>query len=252
MAIGSRAVTAPPTRAQSAPARRLPAGSQAAALGLLALALLAIPLWWRGSQRRAEIPQAITRESPDTISFPARVESGKFHRRLLGMPGYHFLVHGGGSAAPAALLVTEVTDVQVLEALTALGGVPGDDLEMDTWEARRDPASPAPDRVIAGPSVEVLVRVPGRATPLPLDQVLEDPAGRGFDMRFGGHRANIPHWHSGCVICLYSCPGSKIGNARYTVRDYTAGTTEFRARAGVLPADGESVEVVLRLLPARP
>ena len=95
-------MTVPPARALPAPAR-LPAGSQAAALGLLAVALLAIPVWRRGSQQRAELPPTITRESADTISFPARVESGQFHRRLIGLSGYHFLVHGGGSAAAAAL-----------------------------------------------------------------------------------------------------------------------------------------------------
>lgn len=58
---------------------------------------------------------------------------------------------------------------------------------------------------------------------------------------------NIPRWKSGCVVCLYSCPGSKVGNARYTVRDYEKGTTRFRVRPGVLPEDGGRVGVVLRL-----
>ena len=66
-------------------------------------------------------------------------------------------------------------------------------------------------------------------------------------MRFGGHRANIPKWKSGCVVCLYSCPGSKVGNARYTVRDYARNATRFRAREGALPPDGTKVRVVFRL-----
>ena len=69
-------------------------------------------------------------------------------------------------------------------------------------------------------------------------------------MRFGGHRANVPEWHSGCVVCLYSCPGSKVGNATYTVRDWVEGTTRFRVRRGVLPPDGTPVTIVLRLHPA--
>ena len=89
--------------------------------------------------------------------------------------------------------------------------------------------------------------MPGRKEALRLDQILEDPGGRGFDMRFGGHRANIPKWKSGCVVCLYSCPGSKIGNARYTVRDYEKETTRFRVRPGVLPEDGTRVTVIFRL-----
>jgi hypothetical protein len=67
-------------------------------------------------------------------------------------------------------------------------------------------------------------------------------------MRFGGHRANIPRWKSGCVVCLYSCPGSKVGNARYTVRDWEKGTTRFRVRPGApLPEDGKQVRIIFRL-----
>jgi hypothetical protein len=50
------------------------------------------------------------------------------------------------------------------------------------------------------------------------------------------------------VVCLYSCPGGKIGNARYTVRDWTKGTTRFTVKKGVLPADGERVTIRIRLL----
>lgn len=119
---------------------------------------------------------------------------------------------------------------------------------METWDERKDPKSKAPDRIIQGPGVEVLVRVPGRPKPLTLDQILLDPGKRGFEMRFGGHRANIPHWHSGCIVCLYSCPGSKVGNARYTVRDYVGEATRFRVRPGVLPRDGTRVIILLRLV----
>ncbi len=86
---------------------------------------------------------------------------------------------------------------------------------------------------------------------LPLEQVLGDSAGRGLEFRFGGNEVNIPKWKSGCIVCLYSCPGSKIGNARYTVRDYAKKTTSFRVRPGVLPADGTRVGVILRIESAR-
>ena len=183
------------------------------------------------------------------VSFPATVHADAFHRRVLGMPGYHLVVWRGGSAAAAALFRAAVTDVQVLDALESLGAKPGNALAMESWDEREDTHSHAPERVIAGPPVEVLVKVPGRKQPLRLAEVLEDPGRRGFTMRFGGHRANIPEWHSGCVVCLYSCPGSKVGNAAYTVRDWVEGTTRFRVRRGVLPRDGTAVTIVLRLLP---
>lgn len=71
-------------------------------------------------------------------------------------------------------------------------------------------------------------------------------------MRFGGNRRNIPEWESGCIVCLYSCPGSKVGNARYTVRDYEDGVTRFRVRAGALPRDDTRVGVILRLAGGAP
>ncbi|HEV2856217.1 MAG TPA: YdjY domain-containing protein [Thermoanaerobaculia bacterium] len=189
------------------------------------------------------------RVSGRDVEFPAVVTRGSFERELLGMgmPGYHLIVWKDGGAAMASLFRAEVTDTEVLDALERLGTKPGNALGMATWEERKDPKSKAPDKVIQGPPVEILVRVPGRGAFLRLDQILEDPGGRGFDMRFGGHRANIPKWKSGCVVCLYSCPGSKIGNARYTVRDYVEGTTRFRVKEGVLPEDGTRVGIVLRL-----
>ena len=183
------------------------------------------------------------------IEFPATVSRAAFERELLGMgmPGYHLIVYKDGGAAMASLFRAEVTDAQVLDALEGLGAKPGDKLGMDVWDKRKDKDSKAPDEVIAGPPVEVLVRVAGKPGLLTLDQILQDPGGKGFDMRFGGHRANIPRWKSGCIVCLYSCPGSKVGNARYTVRDYVNDRTKFRVKPGVLPEDGTRVGIVFRL-----
>ena len=162
------------------------------------------------------------------------------------MAGYHLIVWNGGGAADHALLRSEISDEQVIDALEALGSRPGDALGIDAWDDRDDAGSAAPDRVIEGDAVIVELVVPGQQQPLGLGDVLEDPGERGFDMRFGGHRANIPRWHSGCVVCLYSCPGSKVGNASYTVRDFVAGSTHFAVRPGVLPADGTVVTVRIR------
>ncbi|HTG32928.1 MAG TPA: YdjY domain-containing protein [Thermoanaerobaculia bacterium] len=223
------------------------------ALLLAALLLLGAGVAWALATRAGSSPAGpvrVDRAGSREVEFPATVSRKAFEREMLGMgmPGYHLIVWKDGKAAMAALFQAEVTDVQVLDALERLGARPGDALGMATWDERKDRASKAPDQVIAGPPVEVLIRVPGRPEPLTLDQILEDPGGRGFDMRFGGHRANIPKWKSGCVVCLYSCPGSKVGNARYTVRDWVKGTTRFRVKKGApLPADGETVGIVFRL-----
>ena len=82
--------------------------------------------------------------------------------------------------------------------------------------------------------------------------LLEDPGGRGLAFRFGGHAANIPIWKSGCGVCLYSCPGAKVGNAAYTVRNYVDGVTRFRIREARFPAAGTPVTVVFRVQPTAP
>lgn len=179
------------------------------------------------------------------VEIPATVHPRAFERELMGMPGYHLIVWDSGRAGHHSLFKTPVSDVALLDALEALGAEPGDALDLDTWDERENPDSSAPDQVIVGPPVEISVRL-ADGTTLSLDEILEDPGGRGFRMRFGGHRANIPEWRSGCIACLYSCPGSKVGNANYTVRDYVSGVTEFRVRGGVLPEEGSQVTLVLR------
>ena len=192
----------------------------------------------------------LTIRQPNEIEFAATVRAKAFDSGWF-MPGYHAIVWKGGHASRAALLEADVSDRQVLAALQGLGGVPGNNLPMEAWEERKNPAHPAPDTVIVGTPVEVLLRLPSRQDLVPLASVLEDSGGRGLEMRFGGNEANIPIWKSGCIVCLYSCPGSKVGNARYTERDYAKGTTRFHVRPGALPPDGTSVRVVLRLAAGR-
>jgi hypothetical protein len=49
------------------------------------------------------------------------------------------------------------------------------------------------------------------------------------------------------ALALYFCTGSKVGNARYTVRDYEKSTARFRVRPDALPQDGTRIGVVLRV-----
>lgn len=194
---------------------------------------------------------AHVRTFDNAIEFPAVVSLKGFEENE-HMPGYHFIVWDGGRSANHSLFRTPVTDVQVLDALESLGATPGNALSTSTWEERENADSNAPDKVIEGPIIEIGIRVPGRSELLTMDDILEDPGGKGFDMRFGGHRDNIREWKSGCVVCLYSCPGSKVGNASYTVRDFVKGTTRFRPRPEALPEDGTEVTVVFQLKDSGP
>lgn len=178
-----------------------------------------------------------------TIEFNATVGDGFADP---AMAGYHLIVWDSGRAVDHALFVADVSDVQVIDALEQLGAQPGDELDISTWDERENADSRAPDAVIAGPPVSIEFQF-ADGTVRRLDEIVNDPGGRGFDMRFGGHRDNIPEWHSGCVVCLYSCPGSKVGNANYTVRDFVNGATHFEANPDNVPPAGTGVIVRLRL-----
>jgi len=195
---------------------------------------------------RPEEAGRITVRRPAEIEFPATVHARSFDGGWM-MPGYHAVVSRNGRMAHAALLVADVTDVEILNALETLGAASGGNLPMDAWERRKDPRNPAPDRTVGGAPLQVLLRLPGNSEPVPLAAVLEDPGGRGLDLRLAGNRANIPRWKSGCVVCLYSCPGGKIGNTRYTVRDWSRKVTRFHTRRATLPPDGTRIGVVIRL-----
>ena len=211
--------------------------------GVIAVAAVLLAAGGRGEDRTSGV---VVVRRPAEIEFTATVHAGSFDSGRM-MPGYHALVWKGGRMAHAALLKADVTDRQVIEALEGLGAKPGDNLPMEAWEERKNPKDPAPDTVIAGAGVEVLLGLPSRRDLIPLTAALVDPAGRGLQMRFGGNAVNIPKWKSGCIVCLYSCPGSKVGNTKYTVRDYANGATRFRVRPGILPPDGTPVRVVFRL-----
>jgi hypothetical protein len=212
-----------------------------------AVLVIALVVWLRA--RNPPEGRLIVRP-PDEVELRAFVHTARFDAAWM-MPGYHALVWTGGRASYASLLSTDVSDRQVLAALKSLGGKPGDNVPMEAWEERENRSSVAPDTVIAGAPVAVLLRLPGGTELVPLSDVLEDSGGRGLDLRLGGHEGNIPRWRSGCIVCLYSCPGSKVGNTRYTERDYARRATRFRARPGALPPDGTAVDVVLRLIRAR-
>ena len=202
-------------------------------------------------ERPAAMPHSAAPIVVDSLRREVRVlatyQPGKFSGFLRFVPNYHLLVWGDGKAAREALFETPVPDTALIAALEQLGAVAGNNLTMDAWDKRKDAQHPAPQTKIAGTPVEIFVWWKNLFAPKPLAELLNDPGGRGFDFRFGGNRDLIKHWHSGCLVCLYSCPGSKVGNAAYTVRDYAAGATKFAPREERLPKSGSTVAIIFRV-----
>jgi len=165
---------------------------------------------------------------------------------LKSTPNYHAVVWKGGGAAGEALLASYADDASFYDAMVSIGAVPGNNLTMAAWNDRKDPNSAAPDTRVEGTLVDVSVWWDGLSSPVPLTGLLTDSAGKGIDMRFGGNKALIPEWHSGCIACLYSCPGGKVSNHAYTIRDYVKGTTKFSVNLNAVPKDNRQAVVVFR------
>ncbi len=75
------------------------------------------------------------------------------------------------------------------------------------------------------------------------EQVLTDISKKQYDFHFAGNLALIHHWRSGCVVCLQSCPGGKIGNSTYTMRDLANGIPKFKVASGLPFEEGDKVLV---------
>lgn len=181
---------------------------------------------------------------------PLRIPATLHARRYASATGddalYHALVHEGGGAAMKALLTTPVSDRELAGELRALGAQDGGGVPMAAWNLRRLPLVTAPERRVAGSPMTLLVEWSGWASPRRLDELVQDPGGQGLALRFGGNEEHDHHWESGCVVCLYSCPGGVISNSRYTLRDYVRDATRFLP-APDLPPDGTEVILTLGL-----
>lgn len=195
-----------------------------------------------------EEPVSIQRNG-ESILFEGRIFPERFNQRRDRANGHHFIVWKGGGNAGKALIEAEPSDREILDALIAAGAEPGDNLTVDAWDERMNEESEAPDRRVAGTPVEISIRWDGQAHAI--EESFADEPSSSFDIRVGGHAALIPVWRSGCVTCLFSCPGGRTSNHAFTIRDQAFDRHSFHARNSGLPPDGTQVEVSMTLKPAQ-
>lgn len=158
------------------------------------------------------------------IEIPATFHPKQFNRSM-GLKNHHCITWEKGSAAKKALFTTPVPDSAIHDALIKIGASPGDNLSNETWSRRNDAGSPYPDMLVEGSNVKVVFVKDSEV--YQIKDFLIDEHGKDFDFRFGGNRTFIPIWKSGCVVCLQSCPGAKIGNHAYSIRDLVQGRSIF-------------------------
>lgn len=167
------------------------------------------------------------------------------------MSGYHLIVWKKGKAAAASLFQAEVSDRKLLRRLTVMGAKPSNNLKLECWSCRQDRGHPAPDLKAEGPVISVEYRLPNEKKWTPVYKLFVGIDLADVDFRFTGNEKFIDVWKSGCISCLYSCPGGKISNAAYTIRDYTKSNTRFRLVETGLPRQGSRVMLKMTLKEAK-
>jgi hypothetical protein len=155
--------------------------------------------------------------------------------------GHHLITWKEGRTAKRALIRADVSDRLVAETLAAQGVVGGNNLDEETWDARKDKNNPAADERVEGSSVEIFVSWEGTG-PTDLRKFL---GMSDAEFRFGDQRSLIPVWRSGCIVCAVSCPGAKISNRSLTIRDQAEGRLRPTWNLKSVPPDGTRVKVWL-------
>lgn len=182
-----------------------------------------------------------------TVTFTGTIYPSQFNSWRSWPQNHHFIVWQGGRSSNNALIEADASDLDVGRALRSLGAVAGDNLTLDSWDARQEPGNSDPDLHVEGTVVDVVISW-GDSASVRAGDILVDHGGKGFEFRFGGHEKFVPVWKSGCIVCLESCPGGRISNARYTLRDYQYDVATFDPRHHMLPEDGTPVVVTLKVM----
>ena len=164
----------------------------------------------------------------------------------VGVKGHHAIVWRGGAAHDRALFVSEVSDHDVRLALDSLGAKRGENLTAQSWTERDDPKNHEPDKRVEGTPIDVFVEWNGNR--MPLSDVISEkglPRPR-LDFRYGGNERFVKDFHSGCIVCLYSCPGGAIGNHAHPIRDSVRDGVVYSSVIKRLPPEGAKVTIILK------
>jgi hypothetical protein len=192
------------------------------------------------------VATVITDKASREVRFTATVQPHAMARPF-GVRGHHAIVWKGGRAKLWALFAADASDREVRVALESLGAKAGENLTPDSWHKRDDPKNGEPDKRVIGTPVEVFVEWSG-AKRVPLAQLIAEKKQRAplTDFRYGGNERWQKEFKSGCIVCLYSCPGGAIGNHAHPIRDYVRDGVVYSSIPSRLPRSGSQVTIILK------
>jgi hypothetical protein len=136
------------------------------------------------------------------------------------------------------------TDVEISKDLASLGAK-ADYYDVRTFTDRMNKNSPYPDMKAKGTPMSVYftwTTKDGKEKTVTPDDFLENSTGKKLQFVYLGKQHP-----SHCIVCLYSCVGGRVSNAALTVRDYMDRGAVWTLKKGVLPPDGTTVLVTIKL-----
>lgn len=180
------------------------------------------------------------------VRITATVQPGAMDR-LFGVRGHHLIVWKDGGARKEALFASDASDHDVRVALDSLGARRGENLTPAAWSERDDVMNPEPDKRVEGTPIDVFVEWPSHPRTPVASLIAEKnaPAPR-LDFRYGGNERWQKEFHSGCIVCLYSCPGGAVSNHAHTIRDYVRDGVVYASLDDKLPPSGTKVTIILK------
>lgn len=192
-----------------------------------------------------EQPFEINRETREVLAL-GWSQAHRFNTDISynnNLPRYHAIVSKTSTEFQVPVFVMFGSSEEFYRAMLDLDASPGEPFVTSTRKGVQG-GNPFSDVRATGSAVEIFVSWLGAEKRYRLDEVMEDPGQRGIYMHFAGNKATM---HTGCFVCLYSCDGGRVSNARYSYDDYTDGTTQFAAREDILPKDGTPVTITFKL-----
>ncbi len=152
------------------------------------------------------------------------------------------IVARNGKLQDKAILKAYCDAIDFHDALLSIGARPGNNLtEEKTGIA------------IGGDVLDVSLFWDGSVRTYKLKDAIEDSAGRGFQIRFGGNRETAIREKTGCITCLESCWIAITSNDRYpnisNLKRTLSPNSSFKGNEAVLPKmEGSPVIVKYTLL----
>ncbi len=128
-----------------------------------------------------------------------------------------------------------------------LGARRGENLTPAAWSAREDMSNREPDKRVEGTPIDVFVEWSSHER-VPVASLIAEkntPTPR-LDFRYGGNEQWQKVFHSGCIVCLYSCPGGAVGNHAHPIRDYVRDGVVYTSLDDKLPPSGTKVTIILK------